>query len=145
MDKPIILVVEDNEVQRKVIKLLASEFGFEVVLCATCHEAMDAYAVGGDIYSLILMDLRLPDVDGNVCAQNLRNIKMPTKGRKVPIVAMTGNLTLADKSACANMGFEDCLIKPFSSKEFRDMVHKWTRFGGQSRVYQWPYRQQQEG
>lgn len=149
MDKPIILVVEDNEVQRKVIKLLAAEFGFEPVMAATCSEALDAYAVGGDIYSLILMDLRLPDTDGNICAQHLREIKVHGK-RKIPIVAMTGYVAANDKEKCNELGFDDCLIKPFSSKEFRDMVLKWTkrageRTSGEHRVYQWPNQARLEG
>jgi len=127
MSKPIILVVEDNDIQRKVIKLLANEYGFEVILCGTCADALDAYAVGGDIYSMILMDLRLPDLDGVTCAAHIRDIKVPRARRKVPIIAMTGYVAADDKQRCAAMGFDDCLIKPFSSTEFRDMVHKWAK------------------
>jgi two-component system sensor histidine kinase/response regulator len=127
MNKPIILVVEDNEIQRKVIKLLAAEYGFDVILCADCGEALDAYVVGGDIYSMILMDLRLPDVDGATCARHIRDIKLPRGRRKVPMIAMTGYVAADDKQKCAAMGFDDCLIKPFSSKEFRDIVFKWSR------------------
>jgi CheY-like chemotaxis protein len=139
MDKPIILVVEDNEIQRKVIKLLASEFGFEVVLCGSCSEAMDAYAVGGDIYSLILMDLRLPDIDGSTCTRNIRDIDNRTS-KRIPVVAMTGYMGMDDKTKCGDMGFDDCLIKPFSSKEFRDMVLKWTH----SKLLHWPTHRAQE-
>jgi two-component system sensor histidine kinase/response regulator len=126
MNKPIILVVEDNEIQRKVIKLLAAEYGFDVILCAGCEDALDAYAVGGDIYSMILMDLRLGDSDGVTCAQNIRGIKLPRGRRKVPMIAMTGYVHANDKERCAAMGFDDCLIKPFSSKEFRDIILKWS-------------------
>lgn len=145
MNKPIILVVEDNEIQRKVIKLLAAEFGFDVILCAGCAEALDAYAVGGDIYSMILMDLRLPDIDGVTCAGRIRDIKVPRGRRKVPIIAMTGYVAADDKQKCVAMGFDDCLIKPFSSQEFRDMVLKWSKtvpMPGQeeSNVVDWPLR-----
>lgn len=126
MNKPVVLVVEDNEVQRKVISLLAAEFDFDVMLAADCQEALDAYAIGGDIYSLILMDLRLPDFDGNVCAKKISQMTN-TQGKKVPIVAMTGYVSYNDRDQCMNMGFDDCLIKPFSSKEFHQIVMKWTR------------------
>jgi CheY-like chemotaxis protein len=147
--KPIILVVEDNEIQRKVIKLLAAEYGFDVVLCAHCTEALDAYAVGGDIYSMILMDLRLPDIDGVTCAARIRQIKVPHGRRKVPMIAMTGYVAADDKAKCASMGFDDCLIKPFSSKEFRDIVLKWSRQTGvptqEHTVIEWRPRRDANG
>jgi CheY-like chemotaxis protein len=123
MDKPVILVVEDNEIQRKVINLLAGEFGYNAVLAATCEEACDAFAVGGDIYRLVLMDFRLPDLDGLQCTKRLREIRRSTF--QVPVVAMTGYVGVDDAARCIDAGFDDCLIKPFSSREFRAMVDKW--------------------
>lgn len=141
MDQPVILVVEDNEIQRKVIKLLASEFGFEAIVCASCQEALDAYAVGGDIYSLVLMDLRLPDQDGNICTRALRNVRV--KSRKyIPVIAMTGYMGSDDQRKCVELGFDDLLTKPFSSKEFRDVVLKWAKplpkYQQEGNVYKWP-------
>lgn len=150
MSSPIILVVEDNEIQRKVIKLLAAEFGFDVILCAGCQDALDAYAVGGDIYSMILMDLRLGDTDGVTCAGNIREMKVPHGRRKVPMIAMTGYVSPDDKQKSIAMGFDDCLIKPFSSKEFRDVIMKWSRQGapqhrlGQN-VIEWNFRKDASG
>lgn len=125
MDKPVILVVEDNEIQRKVIKLLASEYGFDAVLASNCAEACDAYAVGGDIYKLILMDIGLPDLDGVQCAARLRKMENSEK-KKIPMVAMTGYSGEQDRARFLKKGFDDLLIKPFSSTEFRLMVEKWT-------------------
>lgn len=124
MDKPVILVVEDNEIQRKVVNLLATEFGYSAVLAATCEEACDAFAVGGDIYKLVLMDFQLPDLDGLECTKRLREIRRNTF--QVPVVAMTGYVGMDDRERCINAGFDDCLIKPFSSREFKLMVDKWT-------------------
>jgi two-component system sensor histidine kinase/response regulator len=147
MNKPVILVVEDNEIQRKVIKLLAAEYGFDVILCAGCEDAVDAYAVGGDIYSMILMDLRLGDTDGVTCAGRIKNIKVPRGRRKVPMIAMTGYVAANDRERCTAMGFDDCLIKPFSSKEFQAMILKWSRVQGitpqeaeQNNVLEWRQR-----
>lgn len=140
MDKPIVLVVEDNEIQRKVIKLLAAEFGFEVILRASHNQAQDADAVGGDIYSLVLM--RLPDQDGNVCAKYLQEIRLSC-GRSVPIVAMTGFMGSDDKAKCLALGFDDCLIKPFSSNEFRQMVLRWS-CASNSNIVPWPIRAKRE-
>jgi CheY-like chemotaxis protein len=126
MNKPFVLVVEDNEIQRKVIRLLATEFGFDCVLTANCEDALKAFAAGEDRFNLVLMDLRLPDGNGEQCAAKLR--QMQNGGpRKVPIVAMTGYIDVNDRQRCVEMGFDDCLIKPFSSKELRDMVSRWAK------------------
>jgi CheY-like chemotaxis protein len=125
MDKPAILVVEDNDIQRKVINLLAAEYGFHATLTSTAEEACDAFAVGGDVYSLILMDFRLPDADGSQCAARLREIERPDANR-VPIAVMTGYIELESRKAYTAAGFDDCLIKPFSSKDFRQLVERWS-------------------
>ena len=127
MEKPVILVVEDNEIQRKVINLLAGEFGYNAVVAATCQEACDAFSIGGDIYKLVLMDFRLPDLDGLKCTKRLREIRRNSV--HVPVVAMTGYVGADDVSRCIQAGFDDCLIKPFSSREFRSMVDKWVGKG----------------
>jgi two-component system, sensor histidine kinase len=125
MDKPVILVVEDNEIQRKVIKLLANEYGFDAVLAGSAAEACDAFAVGGDIYKLVLMDIGLPDADGVQCAMQLRKIENSEK-KKIPMVAMTGYSSEQDRARFLKKGFDDLLIKPFSSTEFKEMVIRWT-------------------
>jgi CheY-like chemotaxis protein len=124
MEKPVILVVEDNEIQRKVINLLAHEYGYQAVLAGSCAEACDAFTVGGDIYKLVLMDFRLPDANGTECSLRIREMEK-AENRKVPIVAMTGYVGINDRQRCVEAGFDDCLIKPFSSTEFRMMVEKW--------------------
>lgn len=153
MDNPVILVVEDNEIQRKVIKLLASEFGFEAIVCSNCQEALDAFIVGGDIYSLVLMDLRLPDKEGSVCTKALRSIRLKNR-KSIAVIAMTGYMGNDDRRKCIELGFDDLLTKPFSSKEFRDIVLKWAkkpvpRYEHQGNVFQFPdsdrSSQQQKG
>jgi CheY-like chemotaxis protein len=124
MNRPCILVVEDNEIQRKVIKLLSLEYGFESVFAVNCQEALAAFMASADLYDLVLMDLRLPDGNGEECAAQLRRIR---GAKRVPIVAMTGYIDSDNKQHCTDMGLDDCLIKPFSAREFRDMVNHWTK------------------
>jgi CheY-like chemotaxis protein len=69
------------------------------------------------------MDFRLPDLDGLECTKRLREIRKNTY--QVPVVAMTGYVGIDDRARCIDAGFDDCLIKPFSSREFRLMVDKW--------------------
>jgi CheY-like chemotaxis protein len=95
------------------------------VLAGSAAEACDAFAVGGDIYKLVLMDIGLPDADGVQCAMQLRKIENSEK-KKIPMVAMTGYSSQQDRERFLKKGFDDLLIKPFSSTEFKEMVIRWT-------------------
>lgn len=126
MDRPSVLVVEDNEIQRKVINLLAEEFGYEAVLAASCAEACDLFATTVWRFRVVLMDFRLPDLNGAECSVCIRNIvRSSTSGAPLPIVAMTGYVDMHCRERCLAAGFDDCLIKPFSSRELRDVLERW--------------------
>lgn len=127
MTQPVILVVEDNDIQRKVIKLLSNEYGFDAVLAANAVAGCDAFKQRFGEIDLVLMDLRLPDISGEEAALMIRRMERDAgRNYHIPIIAMTGFVSMDDRERCLSMGFEDCLIKPFSSMEFRSMVLKWT-------------------
>jgi len=124
MEKPIILVVEDNPTSQKVVALLAEEFGFNAIVVGCCAEALQAIREQ-DIYDVVLMDLRLPDIDGISCTQKLRQLIRDS--RHIPVIGMTGYVGPNDRQICLDAGLDDHLGKPFTAKEFRDMVLKWAK------------------
>jgi CheY-like chemotaxis protein len=124
MDKPIILVVEDNPTSQKVVSLLADEFGFKAIVVGCCAEALQAIREQ-DVYDVVLMDLRLPDIDGISCTQKLR--QYIRDARHIPVIGMTGYVGPNDRQICLDAGLDDHLGKPFTAKEFRDMVLKWAK------------------
>ena len=119
--KPHLLIVEDHLLTQKVISLLCEEYGFTSVIVGSCSEASKVFT-SGEPFSLILMDLKLPDKSGNVCAEEFRATM--NNGERIPIVAMSG--LIEERQRCLSEGMDDFLAKPFSSAEFQKMVHKWS-------------------
>jgi PAS domain S-box-containing protein len=103
----VILVVEDNPITRKVVRLTLGAEGFEVVEASCGHEALAAAARSSP--DLILQDLLLPDMDGADLVVRLRALP---RIEGVPIVAFSGFLSRLEYGRAAALGFTDFLAKP---------------------------------
>lgn len=102
-----ILLVEDNPITRKLVRLALESGGYEV------HEASDG-AAGLDVFArqspaLVLLDLNLPDVDSFALLAQLRSVP---GGSERPILALSGMLSAADSARLASAGFDDVVSKP---------------------------------
>lgn len=117
-----ILVVEDNEVNLKLMKELLKRRGFENVETAKDGEK----AVGRFSeceFKLILMDCQMPVMDGYQASQAIRRTELAQSRQRTPIVAMTANALKGDKAVCLNAGMDDYITKPISEAEL-DRVFK---------------------
>jgi CheY-like chemotaxis protein len=121
--KPSILVVEDHVIEQKLLFLLAQKYGYEVQIVSTSEEALSELE-SGKLFSLILMDWKLPGTDGLTCTKRIRELEKD-KGYHTPIVAITGRAMDGDKSKCLVAGMDDYMSKPFTAEEFRQMVNRW--------------------
>jgi CheY-like chemotaxis protein len=137
MAKPIVLVIEDNWVQRKVINVLADEYGFTPVLVSSCSEAFEALSLNIDDYAMILMDVRMPDTDGFECTQRILELQK-SRNKRIPIVAMTGVVSDDIRKKCLAGGMSDYLQKPFSAKELQAIIIKWTKQKLDGKVLEFP-------
>jgi CheY-like chemotaxis protein len=116
------LVVEDNAVNLEVARTMLDMMGFDVTTAANGEEGVLAAAADPDL-RLILMDCQMPVMDGLAASRAIRAAE-PT-GRRVPIVALTGNAMPGDREACFAAGMSDYLAKPFSLSALRATVDKW--------------------
>lgn len=123
MNKPLILVVEDNNVLQKVLQLMCRKCGVDVEVVSDGRQALVAYDSGRP-YQLIFMDWRMPDMDGLECTRQIRS-RERQRGGHIPIVAMTANADEEDKQRCLAVGMDDYLSKPFTAAEFRTAVDRW--------------------
>ncbi len=123
MTKPSILVVEDHIIEQKLLLLLAKKYGFEVQIVSTSEEALTELE-SGKLFSLILMDWKLPGTDGLDCTKRIRELEQ-SRGYHTPIVAITGRAMEGDKKKCLVAGMDDYMSKPFTAEEFRQMVNRW--------------------
>ncbi|HEU4590435.1 MAG TPA: ATP-binding protein [Steroidobacteraceae bacterium] len=120
------LVVEDNAVNQEMARAMLDMMGFEVITAQNGHEGVLAAAAHPDL-ALILMDCQMPVMDGLAAARAIRAAEPP--GRRVPIVALTGNAMPGDREACVAAGMDDYLAKPFSLSALRTTLDRWAAAG----------------
>lgn len=137
MSKPIVLIIEDNWIQRKVINVLADEYGFTPVLVSSCSEAFEALSLNIDDYAMILMDIRMPDTDGFECTNRILDLQT-SRNKQIPIVAMTGVVSDNIREKCLQAGMSDFLQKPFSAKELQSIILKWARPKVDGKIVEFP-------
>jgi CheY-like chemotaxis protein len=116
-------VVEDNSVNQEMARAMLDMLGFDVVTASNGREGVAA-ATANDGLMVILMDCQMPIMDGLAAARAIRTVE--SHGRRVPIIALTGNAMPGDRDACVAAGMDDYLAKPFSLSALRNILDRWT-------------------
>ncbi len=102
-----VLLVEDNDANRRVVRLMLEELGIEVDEVAS---GLDAVArAGSHRYDVILMDVRMPDCDG---LEATRRIRANGNGDPPVIIALTANVMRGEEERCREAGMDGYLPKP---------------------------------
>ncbi|AEG93592.1 GAF domain-containing hybrid sensor histidine kinase/response regulator [Ramlibacter tataouinensis] len=126
-----LLVAEDNPTNQIVIRGLLEHAGYhDVVLVDDGLKALDA--VGRGRFDAILMDCRMPLMDGYEATERLR-----ATGCRTPIIALTANASPLDRQRCLRSGMDDYLSKPLDAGLLAEVVARWTArvpAGGASRL-----------
>ena len=102
-----ILVVEDNELNRDMLSRRLGKKGFEVLLATDGREGVELARTGAP--DLILMDMRLPDLDGWHVTQLL---KEDPATRGIPVIALTAHAADRDRQTALEAGCDDFETKP---------------------------------
>ena len=117
-----VLLVEDNPVNHLVARRMLEELGCHVDVAEDGARGVAHF--DPDRHDLVLMDLRMPVLDGVGATAAMRE-KTP-HGRRTPIVAMTSAGFEADRAIAMEAGMDDAVSKPFSADDLRRMVTRWT-------------------
>ncbi|MFN2396085.1 MAG: two-component regulator propeller domain-containing protein [Bacteroidales bacterium] len=113
-----ILLVEDKEVNQKVVKLMLKGMGHSVTVFDNGKQAVDNYVPGK--YDLVLMDIQMPVMDGITATNVLR-----TKHENLPpIIGLSANAFEGDREKYMNMGMDEYLTKPVKATDFTDILDK---------------------
>lgn len=123
MKKPTLLIVEDNETHRYVMRQLCELFDYEPLFVQNGEDALQALTLTQ--VSAVLVDLNLPGIDGLETVRRMRTTEAKT-GKRVPIVAVTASVNSDDRQNCIDAGFDDYLSKPFLPDDFRKLLLRWT-------------------
>ena len=119
----LILLVEDNETNQILAQTQLEQLGYRVHLAQNGVECLDAMRRIN--YDLILMDCRMPVMDGFETTRKIRERELARQAGRVPIIAITANALEMDRNRCLACGMDDYMTKPFSLTELRDRVEKW--------------------
>ncbi len=112
-----VLVIDDEEIICRACHLVLCEKGHKVDLCTTGESGLVAAEKGQ--YDLILLDMKLPDLDGMEILEIV--------GEKMPaprVIVMTGYSTMANAIQAMKMGAVDYLAKPFTDDELIDAIEQ---------------------
>lgn len=116
-----VLVVEDNSVNQRLVRRMLERLGCEVDVAGDGHEALRK--AQSFSFDLILMDWRLPGMDGLETTRLLR--KNLVEDQQVPIVALTANAMHGDREQCLRAGMSDYLAKPIQMAGLAAVLERW--------------------
>jgi two-component system cell cycle response regulator DivK len=121
---PLILIIDDNERNRKLARDVLRAARFRTLEAATAAEGI---ALASEhLPDVVLMDLRLPDADGT---EAVRTLRAEPRTSRLPIVAMTALPLDARDDWLFDAGFAGYIVKPFDTDAFPDVVRGYCALG----------------
>lgn len=120
-----ILVADDNEINRKVIRIILGKLGYSCVEAENGEEALKAYQ-GGE-YDYIFMDIDMPQMDGIETTEAIRAAEEDSK-RRSEIIAVTANVSKETRLKCRRVGMNGYLEKPITATVIKEqLLRSWPR------------------
>jgi two-component system, cell cycle response regulator DivK len=120
-----ILVVEDNDKNRKLVRIILEANNYEVIETTTGEEALRY--LQDTKPDLILLDIQLPHMDGLALTREIRNQE---ENKNIPIIAVTAYAMRGDKERIIEAGCDDYISKPIDTRQLpvivADMINKST-------------------
>ena len=111
-----VLVAEDIALNQLLMKTLLDDFGFEFDIAGNGKIAIEK--LKKQSYDIILMDLQMPEMNGFEATEYIRN-KM---NYKIPIIALTADVTTVDLAKCKSVGMDDYISKPVDERLLYDKI-----------------------
>jgi len=114
-----ILLVEDNERNRKLVRTILEFRGYEVIECEDGAPSLELARAHKP--ALVLMDIQLPTMDGITALGRLR---ADPETASIPVVAVTASVTSGERDRVVAAGFNGYVSKPIDVSTFGEMVDK---------------------
>jgi len=117
-----VLMAEDNVINARVLSTLLSGIGCQVSWARDGEVALQMAL--SDAFDIAFIDLRMPRMDGLAFTREMREQE---KGdRRLPIIALTANISSAVRKSCAEAGMDDFLAKPVDERLLRETIERYT-------------------
>jgi CheY-like chemotaxis protein/HPt (histidine-containing phosphotransfer) domain-containing protein len=117
----LILVAEDNENNRKVLRQQLRICGYNAQMANNGREALDLWRSG--CYSLLLTDCHMPEMDGYTLTRTIRSEEAGQK--RIPIIAITADALQGTRELCLSSGMDDYVSKPMQLNLLREKLTQW--------------------
>ena len=112
-----VLIVDDNKLNIKVARRALDGFNFEIDECYDGQECLDK-VVNGNEYDLILMDIMMPNINGEMALKKLKE----NPNFNIPTIALTADAVAGAKEKYVSEGFLDYVSKPFSKDQIKEKL-----------------------
>jgi len=117
-----ILIIEDNDDNRDILKQQLKYLGYEVVEAADGLEGLNQ--VAKEQPDLVIVDIMMPGIDGKEVTRRLR---ADSKTKDLPVLAATVLFHSEDIHSCLAAGCNDVLTKPFTLQQLKDRLEKFSQ------------------
>jgi CheY-like chemotaxis protein len=114
--KYIILVAEDMEFNREILAKYLEKTGITIEFAVSGKAAVSMFTEHTDRYNLILMDIHMPEMNGDEATRAIRALELP-RAKDIPIIAMTADVFKEDIEKCLSAGMSDHIAKPITPKD----------------------------
>ncbi|MCL2487654.1 MAG: ATP-binding protein [Oscillospiraceae bacterium] len=121
-----ILLAEDVEINREIVEFMLEETGVNITGVDNGKKAVEAFAADPDRYTLILMDIQMPVMDGLTATETIRKMDHP-RAAQIPIIAMTANAFKEDIDICIAAGMNQHIAKPITMELFLEVLEKYMK------------------
>lgn len=119
-----ILLVEDNDLNQKIVSQMLMNYGFEVT---RAYNGLDCLRLMQErLFDVVLMDMQMPVMDGY---EATRMIRQYGDLQNIPIIAMTANAMTGDREKCLASGCTSYIAKPFKAQELAREIRKHFQAG----------------
>ncbi|MDP3736137.1 MAG: ATP-binding protein [Hyphomonadaceae bacterium] len=115
-----VLIVDDNAVNRQVVKFFLAALGLDLREAQDGKEALDLLAA--EAFDLVLLDIHMPVMDGRECISRIR--ASDTHWRDIPVIALTAEAMSGDRERLLALGMTDYSAKPINRAELLDKVSR---------------------
>ena len=116
-----VLVVEDMPLNQLLLKTLLDDFGFDLDIASNGKIAIEKFQAKS--FDIILMDLQMPEMNGFQATEYIRN----EMHSKIPIIALTADVTTIDLEKCKAVGMNDYISKPVDERLLYSKIVSWVK------------------
>ena len=118
-----VMLVEDDPVNQVVMEAVLRDLGVQVITAGGGEQALDL--LEHSTVDLVLMDCRMPDMDGLTTTRHWRDKEAQLQRPRVPVIGLTGDVYSGAREACLEAGMDDYLTKPASRADIGAVLARW--------------------